>query len=121
MSLRSDLGRVRGLGAAKEGVSHWWAQRLTAIALAPLTIWFVWSIVGLIGVDHVGFREWLGVSVNLVLMILFVSALFYHMQLGIQVVIEDYVHDERWKVPSLALNLFVAFFIVALLKIAFGS
>ena len=59
MSLRSDLGRVRGLGTAKEGVSHWWAQRLTAVALVPLSLWFVWSMVKLVGIDHVGFKEWL--------------------------------------------------------------
>ena len=126
MSLRSDLGRVRGLGTAKEGVSHWWAQRLTAVALVPLSLWFVWSVIKLVGVDHVGFKEWLNEGANLVLMILFVSSLFYHMQLGIQVVIEDYVHGEIKKVTSLVVNLFVALFfgvssIVALLKVAFGS
>ena len=126
MSLRSDLGRVRGLGTAKEGTSHWWAQRLTAVALVPLTFWFVWSMIKLIGVDHVGFKAWLDDNVNLVLMILFVGSLFYHMQLGIQVVIEDYVHGELKKVTSLVLNLFLALFLgvsslVALLKLAFGS
>ena len=126
MSLRSDLGRVRGLGTAKEGVSHWWAQRLTAVALVPLSLWFVWSVIQLVGVDHAGFKLWLGEGANLVLMILFVGSLFYHMQLGIQVVIEDYVHGEAKKVTSLVLNLFVALFfgvssIVALLKVVFGS
>ena len=126
MSLRSDLGRVRGLGSAKEGTSHWWAQRLTAVALLPLSLWFVWSVINLVGVDHIGFKNWLNESANLVLMILFVGSLFYHMQLGLQVVIEDYVHGEKKKVTSLVLNLFVALFfgvssIVALLKVAFGS
>ncbi len=126
MSLRSDLGRVRGLGTAKEGTSHWWAQRLTAVALVPLTFWFVWSVINLVGLDHVGFKAWLNENANLVLMILFVGSLFYHMQLGIQVVIEDYVHGEIKKVTSLVLNLFLALFlgvssIVALLKLAFGS
>ena len=126
MSLRSDLGRVRGLGTAKEGVSHWWAQRLTAVALIPLSLWFVWSIIKLVGVDHIGFRVWLNDSANLALMILFVGSLFYHLQLGLQVVIEDYVHDEKWKAGSLILNLLAAFFfgvssIIALLKVAFGS
>ena len=126
MSLRSDLGRVRGLGSAKEGTSHWWAQRLTAVALLPLSFWFVWSVINLVGVDHIGFKNWLNENANLVLMILFVGSLFYHMQLGLQVVIEDYVHGETKKVTSLVLNLFVALFfgvssIVALLKVAFGS
>ena len=126
MSLRSDLGRVRGLGSAKEGTSHWWAQRLTAVALLPLSLWFVWSVINLVGVDHIGFKNWLNENANLVLMILFVGSLFYHMQLGLQVVIEDYVHGEKKKVTSLVLNLFVALFfgvssIVALLKVAFGS
>ena len=126
MSLRSDLGRVRGLGSAKEGTSHWWAQRLTAVALLPLSLWFVWSVINLVGVDHIGFKNWLNESANLVLMILFVGSLFYHMQLGLQVVIEDYVHGETKKVTSLVLNLFIALFfgvssIVALLKVAFGS
>ena len=126
MSLRSDLGRVRGLGSAKEGTSHWWAQRLTAVALLPLSLWFVWSVINLVGVDHIGFKNWLNENANLVLMILFVGSLFYHMQLGLQVVIEDYVHGETKKVTSLVLNLFVALFfgvssIVALLKVAFGS
>ena len=126
MSLRSDLGRVRGLGTAKEGTSHWWAQRLTAVALVPLTLWFVWSVIKLVGVDQLGFKSWLNDDANLVLMILFVGSLFYHMQLGIQVVIEDYVHGELKKVTSLVLNLFLALFlgvssIVALLKLAFGN
>ena len=108
MSLRSDLGRVRGLGSAKEGTSHWWAQRLTAVALLPLSFWFVWSVINLVGVDHIGFTNWLNESANLVLMILFVGSLFYHMQLGLQVVIEDYIHSEKKKVTSLVLNLFVA-------------
>ena len=78
---------------AREGVSHWWYQRLTAVALAPLTLWFVWSTIQLMGVDLAGFRAWLSGPVNLVLLILFVCTLFYHMKLGIQVIIEDYVHD----------------------------
>ena len=126
MSLKSDLGQVRGLGSAKEGTAHWWAQRVTAVALVPLSLWFVWSATTLVGVDQASFKEWLNHAANLMLMILFVGSLFYHMQLGLQVVIEDYVHGEKTKVMSLVLNLFVAVFfgvssIIALLKVAFGG
>ena len=126
MDLRSDLGRVRGLGSAKGGTSHWWAQRVTAVALVPLSIWFVFSVVNLVGVDKDGFKVWLNGPGSFVLMTLFLIALFYHMQLGLQVVIEDYVHNERNKVISLVLNKLLAVFLVvasitALMRIAFGG
>ena len=126
MNLRSDLGKVRGLGSAKEGTSHWWMQRVTAVALIPLTLWFVWSIFTLVGLDRAVFANWLNENQNLTLLILFVGALFYHMQLGLQVVIEDYVHGETNKTVTLLLNLFVAVLfglsaVIALLKIAFGG
>lgn len=126
MALRSDLGRVRGLGSAKDGTSHWWAQRVTAVALVPLSIWFVFSVVNLVGVDKDGFKVWLNGPGSFVLMVLFLIALFYHMQLGLQVVIEDYVHNERNKVTSLVLNKLLAVFLVvssitALMRIAFGG
>ena len=126
MSSKSDLGQARGLGSAKEGTAHWWAQRVTAVALVPLSLWFVWSATTLVGVDQAGFKEWLNHASNLVLMILFVGSLFYHMQLGLQVVIEDYDHGEKSKVTSVILNLFVAVFfgvssVIALLKVAFGG
>ena len=126
MSLRSDLGRVRGLGSANEGTSHWWAQRVTAIALIPLSLWFIYSAVTLVGIDRAGFKVWLNAPGSILLMTLFVIALFYHMQLGHQVVIEDYVHNERNKIVSLVLNKLVAIFfavssIIALIKVAFGG
>jgi len=126
MALRSDLGRVRGLGSAKDGTSHWWAQRVTAVALVPLSIWFVFSVVNLVGVDKDGFKVWLNGPGSFVLMTLFLIALFYHMQLGLQVVIEDYVHNERNKVISLVFNKLLAVFLVvssitALMRIAFGG
>ena len=126
MDLRSDLGRVRGLGSAKGGTSHWWAQRVTAVALVPLSAWFVFSIINLVGVDREGLKVWVNGPVSFVLMVLFLIALFYHMQLGLQVVIEDYVHNERNKVISLILNKLIAVFLVvlsitALMKIAFGG
>ncbi len=126
MALRSDLGRVRGLGSAKDGTSHWWAQRVTAVALVPLSIWFAFSVVNLVGVDKDGFKVWLNGPGSFVLMALFLIALFYHMQLGLQVVIEDYVHNERNKVISLVFNKLLAVFLVvssitALMRIAFGG
>lgn len=101
MSLRSPLGRVRGLGTAKEGVSHWWAQRLTALALVPLTIWFVVSIAALAGADHAAVQEWVGSPLVASLLILLIVAVFYHSYLGLQVVMEDYVHNEGLKVGGL--------------------
>ncbi len=102
-SLRSDLGRVRGLGSAKEGVAHWWAQRVTALALIPLTVWFVASIVGLIGASHAAVVDWVASPVPAVLLILLIVAVFHHAQLGLQVVIEDYVHGEGAKLTLLLL------------------
>ena len=126
MALRSDLGRVRGLGSSKNGTSHWWAQRVTAVALIPLSIWFVFSVIHLLGIDRVGLKTWLNAPGSFVLMALFSIALFYHMQLGVQVVIEDYVHDEKNKVILLVFNKLLAVFLVvssitALMKIAFGG
>ena len=94
MSLRTPLGRVRGLGSAKEGTAHWWAQRLTAIALVPLVLWFAVSLIVLAGADHATVAAWLRDPVAAVLMLLLILAGFHHAQLGMQVVIEDYVHSE---------------------------
>ena len=122
-SLRSALGKVRGLGSAKEGTHHWWLQRLTALALLPLTIWFVASLIGLSGFGHEGFVSWFGQPVNATIMILFIAMAFHHAQLGMQVVIEDYVHGEVRKLLSIMLNNFVALIIgvscvFAVIKIA---
>jgi succinate dehydrogenase / fumarate reductase, membrane anchor subunit len=107
MELRSSLGRVRGLGSAKEGVRHWWAQRVTAIALVPLSIWFVVSIISLLGADYAEYQAWIGQFGNALLMILNVLVLFYHAYLGTQVVIEDYVHGENSLIVSLLIVKFV--------------
>ena len=96
-SMRTDLGRVRGLGSAKEGVHHWWMQRLTAIALVPLILWFVASLAGLAGAGHTETVEWLGSPLVAIAMILMVVATLYHAALGVQVVIEDYLHHEGLK------------------------
>ena len=103
-SLRSPLGRVRGLGSAKDGTHHWWAQRLTALAQIPLTVWFVISVIVLTGGDYYAMVAWAGSPLVAGLLILLIVATFYHGALGLQVVIEDYVHHEMTK---LVLLLFV--------------
>ena len=112
-SLRSELGRVRGLGSAKEGVHHWWAQRVTAIALIPLSIWFVASIVFLTDVDYATAIQWLRSPITLGLMSLFLIALVYHAVLGLQVVVEDYIHAKPTKLILLLLIQFSGFALVA--------
>jgi succinate dehydrogenase / fumarate reductase, membrane anchor subunit len=124
--LRSPLGRVIGLGSAKEGVTHWWAQRLTAIALVPLTLWFIAGLIGITGADRVTVVAWLHNPLRAIATILMLFALFYHMALGMQVVVEDYVHTEWSKLTLLVLNKFIAIAlgtggIFAVLRIAFGA
>ena len=124
MSLRTDLGKVRGLGSAKEGAGHWWAQRLTAIALIPLLVWFVASVVPLVGAELRIVREWISNPVNSVLLLSLIVAVFHHAQLGLQVVIEDYVHTGWLKLASVIAVKFAAFglgatSLFAVLKIAF--
>jgi succinate dehydrogenase / fumarate reductase membrane anchor subunit len=108
-NLRSDLGRVRGLGSAKEGVQHWWWQRVSAIALIPLSLWFVAELVFLTDVDRATAIQWLGSPVTLGLMSLFLVALVYHAVLGLQVVIEDYIHARPAKLVLLLLVQFAGF------------
>ena len=103
MSLRSHLARVRGLGSAKAGTAHWWSQRLTAIALVPLTIWFVVSLIGVSGADYYTAHAWIGSPMVAGLLIFLIVATFYHAYLGLQVVIEDYVHNEACKIAGLLL------------------
>ena len=125
MNLRSDLSRVRGLGAAKEGAHHWWHQRLTAIALVPLTLWFTVTILGQINSTHTETIEWISYPLNTVLLIALLVSTFYHTILGLQVVIEDYVHVEWAKISLLifvkfSFSLCALLGIVSVLKISFG-
>lgn len=99
--MRSGLGRARGLGAAKAGYHHWWAQRLTAVALVPLTLWFIINIIGLLGAPHAAVVTWLSSPITLVLMLALIAALFHHMQLGLQVVLEDYIKADSCRVTAL--------------------
>jgi succinate dehydrogenase membrane anchor subunit len=108
MSHRTPLARVEGLGAAHSGTAHFWHQRVSAVALAPLSVWFVVSALGFVRADYVSVLDFLRAPVNAVLMILFIATALYHMTLGVQVVIEDYVHSEARKLTLLMLNRFFA-------------
>ena len=126
MSMRSPLGRIRGLGSAKDGTGHWWAQRVTALALVPLVVWFVVSVIGIAGAGYLEFIEWLSSPSVAAMMILLIDATFHHAQLGLQVVIEDYVHDEAMKIPAILVMKAVAILlgligVLAVLKIAVGG
>ena len=109
MEFRSHIGRARGTGSTGEGVAHWWAQRLSSIALVPLILWFVFSAVGLVGADLVQFKAWIGQHGNALLMILLIIAMYHHAQAGLQVVIEDYVGSEPVKIAGIILVKFAAF------------
>jgi succinate dehydrogenase / fumarate reductase membrane anchor subunit len=124
--LRTPLARARGLGSAREGVHHWWAQRLTAIALIPLVVWFAISLVMLSGADYGVARAWIGSPLVMVLLILTIVIGLHHGQLGLQVVIEDYVHGDGWKLALIVAVRFVAVVfglgaVVAILRIGFGG
>jgi len=101
--LRSPLGRARGLGSARAGSGHWWAQRLTAIALVPLTLWFIFAVIHLSGASHQTVIDWLSAPLTLGLMLALIVATFHHLQLGLQIVIEDYVHQEALKTAAVLL------------------
>ena len=126
MSLRSPLSQARGLGSAKDGVNHWWVQRLTAVALIPLSLWFVFSIARFHVADYPTMLAWVRNPYVAVALVLYFTALFYHSALGVQVVIEDYVSTEWLKIGSIVLVKLAHFAlaaasIFAVLKIAFGA
>ena len=125
MMRRTQLGRIRGLGSAKSGTGHWWAQRLTAVALIPLVIWFVVSVIVLTGAPYAAVAAWLGNPLNATLMVLLIFATFHHAQLGLQVVIEDYVHGEGTRLALIMLVKFAAILlgtgsVIAVLKLCFA-
>jgi succinate dehydrogenase / fumarate reductase, membrane anchor subunit len=124
-SLRTPLSRVAHLGSARSGTRHFWHQRLTAVALVPLTIAFVLIVVGLLGRNHAAVVQILGSTVVAIVMLLFVVSSVYHMWLGMQVIIEDYVHDENVKIATLMGNTFFSIAVgfaatFAIFKLSFG-
>jgi len=123
---RTPLARARGLGSAKDGVGHWWAQRLTAIALIPLVVWFAISLIMLSGADYTVVRAWIGSPLVMMLLVLTIAVGLHHGQLGMQVVIEDYVGNDGWKLALIVIVKFIAVLfglgaIVAILRIGFGG
>lgn len=126
MSLRSPLGRVLGLGSAKDGTGHWWGQRVSAAALLLLGLWFAVSIATRGALDHEAAVAFIGKPINAVLLVLLSVTMAYHSFLGLQVVIEDYVHSAGLKIAALVAVRFVHLFLAvaavfAIFKIGFGT
>jgi succinate dehydrogenase / fumarate reductase membrane anchor subunit len=125
MSLRSPLGTALGTGSAKDGVHHWWRQRLTSIALVPLSIWFVVSLLSLPALDHATVVAWMGQSWTALLLVVFVLVATWHSQLGVRVVVEDYVHGGTKTLTLVVLTfvhaLVAAAGVFAVLKVACGG
>ena len=124
-NMRTPLSRVRGFGSAKSGTDDFIRQRLTAIANIPLTIGAILIVISLLSSNHAAVKTTLGLPLVAIVMLLFVISVFYHMRIGMQVIIEDYVHDERAKYALLILNTFYAFAagfaaVYAILKLSFG-
>lgn len=126
MSLRTPLGRAKGLGSAKDGVGHWLAERVTSVALLPLVIWFVIGLIANAGADYEAVRAWVAYPVNAVLLILLLGTMFHHAQLGMQVIYEDYIHAEGLKLAAVYATKFAAYLLAAassfaVLKVALGG
>jgi len=111
--LRDPLATARGLGSAKDGVSHWWLQRLTAVALALLTPWFIWFAVAQVGADQGQVRAAIAAPLTAALLLSYVIALMWHARLGLQVVVEDYIHGWLEVALQVAIKLVYAFATVA--------
>jgi len=126
MSMRTPLKNVRHLGSAKEGTTHWWHQKVTAVALIPLFVIALAYVISLVGADYDRVRYILSLPFTSLILLLLIGATFYHMKLGLQVVVEDYVHTESTKVVLLMLNSFFCAIVglaaaLAVLKLAFGG
>ena len=124
--MRTPLSRAIGLGSAKEGVDHWWAERIGGLALVPLTLWFVIAVIELAGADRATFVQWVEHPVPAVLLVLLLIATFYHNALGLQVVIEDYVENEALRfgliiIMKLVSVVLTVLGIFAVLKLSFAG
>ncbi len=122
---RTPLARVRGLGSARSGTGHFWHQRLTAVANVPLAIAFVLIVISLLGRNHAAAQQILGTPLVAIVILLFIGSVTYHMRIGMQVIIEDYVHEETAKLVLIMLNTFFAIAIAlasayAIFKLSFG-
>jgi len=123
--MRTPLGRVRGLGSAKTGTEDFWRQRLTAMANIPLVIAGIVIVISLVGRNHAAAAQILGSPLIAILMLLFIISVTYHMRIGMQVIIEDYVHEETSKIAFIVLNTFYTIAVAlvsafAILKLSFG-
>lgn len=126
MNMRTPLSQVRGLGSAKEGTDHFWKQRLTGIANIPLTIFFVFLVVSMVGADHSTAASLIASPLVSIILLMMIVAGLYHMRLGMQTIIEDYVNAEGMKIVLIIANTFFSFAvgaacIFAVLKISFGG
>lgn len=126
MSFRTPLGRARGLGSARTGTAHWMAQRISAVALIPLTLWFVVSVLSMVRANYFTVVKWLHAPTVAVLLVLLVGALYYHANLGLQIVIEDYVHDAGLKLSTIILTRFASIVVAVtgifvVLRVALGG
>ena len=122
--MRTPLGRVRGTGSARSGVHHWWIERVTAVALVPLTLWLIFAMLHLLHQPQMVVYAWVARPVNTVLLLALIAMTFHHMQLGIQVVLEDYVAHPAFMMIAILVNKGVALLLglaaaVAVLKMAF--
>lgn len=126
MSFRTPLSQARGLGSAKHGVGHWVSERVAAIALVPLVLWAVYSVLVLAPLDYYAAAAWVSDPLNATLTILTIAISFMHMQAGVRVIIEDYIYSHFNKAAALLLNLFVsglagALAVMSILKVALGG
>lgn len=126
MSIRTPIARARNHGSAKDGVHHWWLQRLTAIALVPLAVWFVISVLSMVGASHDRFVDWVSNPLVAVLLIALLVATFYHAAIGLQVVYEDYIHNHLRRlivdvVTKFALALLGLISVLSVLRMAVGG
>ena len=123
--IRTPLGKIEGLGSARAGTHHFWALRVSSVALIPLSIWFVASALAYVGAEQGAVAAYFAEPINAVLMFLFIVACAYHTSLGLQTIIEDYFHHESLKITLLILNRFACWIVAtvagyALIRMAFG-